>query len=124
MEQQYYRDGAAVLQLGPPGGAHCLLLAPGLRCGTGTVCGARLPGVRECMPMATTSYQPTQPVPQGNQTGQSPLGRGRCGWGGLLAVLTAILGRGSTVVGGNQDVVRATGQGQAARCGLEIGGLR
>ena len=52
-------------------------------------------------------YLPTQPVPQGNQTGQSPLGSGRCGWGGLLAVLTAILGRGSTVVGGYQDVVNA-----------------
>jgi hypothetical protein len=33
-----------------PEGAHCLLLAPGLRCET--VCG--LTGVRECMPMATT----------------------------------------------------------------------
>ena len=33
-----------------PEGAHCLLLAPNLRCGT--ACG--LPGVRECMPMATT----------------------------------------------------------------------
>ena len=33
-----------------PEGAHYLLLAPNLRCGT--ACG--LPGVRECMPMATT----------------------------------------------------------------------
>ena len=33
-----------------PEGAHCLLLAPNLRCGT--ACG--LPGVRECMPMAAT----------------------------------------------------------------------
>jgi hypothetical protein len=33
-----------------PEGAHCLLLAPVLRCGT--ACG--LPGVRECMPMAAT----------------------------------------------------------------------
>jgi hypothetical protein len=43
-------------------------------------------------------HRPTQPLPQGNQTGRSPLGSGRCGWGELLAVLTAILGRGSAVV--------------------------
>jgi hypothetical protein len=50
--------------------------------------------------------QPTQPPPGGNQTGQAPaLGSGRCGWRGLLAVLTDTLGRGSTVVGCNQDVM-------------------
>jgi hypothetical protein len=86
-----------------PEGAHYLLLAPNLRCGT--ACGLSV-ACRVCVSACPDGgYRPTQPVPQGNQTGQSPLGSGRCGWGGLLAVLTAILGRGSTVVGGYQDVV-------------------
>jgi hypothetical protein len=39
-------------------------------------------------------------------------------WGGLLAVLTAILGRGSTAVGGYQDVVlEAPYNGQAIDSG-------
>jgi hypothetical protein len=47
-----------------PEGAHCLLLAPGLRCGA--VCG--LPGVRECMPWrlpadpTATPRQPNRPI--------------------------------------------------------------
>jgi hypothetical protein len=66
-------------------GAHCILLAassePAMQdCVCGLVaCRVRVPvpGVRECMPMATTGRRSTQPVPQGNQTGQSPLGGGR-----------------------------------------------
>jgi hypothetical protein len=83
-----------------PEGAHCILLAPGLRCFA--VCG--LPSVRECMPMATTGRPNRYPTRQPNRQITSVGSQLRLG-GGLLAVLTAMLGRGSAVACGNQDVV-------------------
>jgi hypothetical protein len=85
----------------PGEGAHCLLLAPNLRRGTAyvacRVCASACPWRLPADPTGTPR-QPNRPItPRKRQV--------RVG-GGLLAVLTAILGRGSAVVvGGYQDVV-------------------
>ena len=65
-------------------------------------------GVRECMPMAqTTTIRPNR-HPEATKPHLPPLGGGRCGWGGLLAVLTAILACGYTLVGSYVDSVAQT----------------
>jgi hypothetical protein len=83
--------------------AHCLLLAPDLRCvACRVVC-----GVRECMTMAQATTTRPNRHPEATKPHLPPLGggSGRCGWGGLLAVLTAILACGYALVRSYVDSV-------------------
>ena len=89
--------------------AKCILVAAGGRSLSSTSSGPAvrgLPGgVRECMPMAqTTTIRPNR-HPEATKPQLPPLRGGRCGLGGLLVVLTAILACGYTLVGSYVDSV-------------------